>query len=189
MASTRRHACLALALTLVCTAFAPVASGADPFAWFSPGKVPARWRHLTLPDRGGVLSYPPSLHRVPSDAVSVSAAKTDSTGLYAVYLNATPKQGAEELDTWPAFRVEHLRDESATIVHEHTHAIVAFHGGTGSCVIDDYVTRFKAHHFDEIACLVVGRTQTSVVVAAALQSQWAEARAVLEQAVSAYQVR
>jgi hypothetical protein len=51
------------------------------------------------------------------------------------------------------------------------------------------VTRIKSHHFDEIACLVVGRTHTSVVVAAALQANWAAARPELEQAISAYRVR
>src|SRR6516162_9138627 len=44
---------------------------------------------------------------------------------------------------------------------------VRFRGGTGSCVIDDYTTRVGAHHFQEIACLVRGRHNGSVIVAAA----------------------
>ena len=37
-----------------------------------------------------------------------------------------------------------------------------FHGGTGSCVIDEYVTALAGHHYREIACFVQGRTAASV---------------------------
>jgi hypothetical protein len=52
-------------------------------------------------------------------------------------------------------------------------------------VIDDYLTRLEIH-YREIACFVQGRTAASVVVAAALQSEWARAAPVLERAVAAY---
>ncbi len=185
----KRSAAHIAVLLLAWAALASTAGAAGPFAWFSASAPPAGWSHLTLPSKGATLWFPPTLHRVPSDAVSVSAAELDVNGLYVVYLNSTPKQGDERLDNWPSYRVEHLRDESASVVHEHAHAIVAFRGGTGSCVLDDYVTRFKSHHFEEIACLVVGRTHTSVVVGSALVSKWPAARAELEQAVAAYQAR
>ena len=66
---------------------------------------------------------------------------------------------------------------------------VQFRGGTGSCVIDDYITRIGAYHHQEIACLVQGRTSTSVIVAAAPAAMWAQARPVLFRAVAAYLVR
>jgi hypothetical protein len=179
----------ALAALLFFVAACGSASAAAPFGWFAAKAAPAGWKHLTLPSKDGTLWYPPALRPVAGDAVSVSAAEIDSSGRYLIYLNATPKQGNEQLQNWPSFRIEHLRDESASVVHEHAHSIVAFRGGTGSCVTDDYITRVKSNHYDEIACLVVGRTQTSVVVAAALTSQWPRASAELERAVSAYQVR
>ena len=62
-------------------------------------------------------------------------------------------------------------------------------GGTGSCVVDDYVTKIGAHHYEELACLVQGRTGASVIVAAAPTAQWTQAAPLLEQAVAAYEVR
>ena len=66
---------------------------------------------------------------------------------------------------------------------------VKFRGGTGSCVIDAYVTRIGGHHYQEIACLVQGRTSASVIVAAAPAARWAQARPLLFRAVAAYLVR
>ena len=66
---------------------------------------------------------------------------------------------------------------------------VQFRGGTGSWVIDDYITRIGAHHHQEIACLVQGRTSASVVVAAAPAATWAQASPLLLRAVAAYQIR
>jgi hypothetical protein len=66
---------------------------------------------------------------------------------------------------------------------------VTFRGGTGSCVIDQYVTRIGAHRYQEIACLVQGRTSASVIVAAAPAATWAQASPLLFRAVAAYQIR
>ena len=66
---------------------------------------------------------------------------------------------------------------------------VKFRGGTGSCVVDDYVTRIGRHHYQEVACLVQGHTSASVIVAAAPASDWARARPLLLRAVAAYLVR
>jgi hypothetical protein len=157
------------------------------FRWFVATPAPARWKHLVLRSAGAVLSYPPSLERIASDKGSVSVARKDRRGTILVYLNATPKQGAERLSTWPAFRIRHNRGES-NAVHEDARAYgLSFLDGSGSCVLDDYVTRVKDHHYREIACLVENRANTaSVLVAAALRSQWTRAAPLLERAVTAY---
>jgi len=165
--------------------------GAGPFGWFVPAPPPVGWKHLTLPLQSGnaVLWYPPSLHPVHGDAGSVSAALRDRNGNYLAYLNSTPKQGDERLSTWPDFRLGILREEQ-TSVHEIARAYgLSFRGGMGSCVIDDYVTRVKHHHFREIACFVLAHGAGSVVVAAAPSSDWGRVGARLERAVAAYEVK
>jgi hypothetical protein len=152
--------------------------------------APAGWPHLTLPDRTAVLSYPPALHRLAGDTDAASAARLSPDGRVQLYLNATPRQGSERLPGWAAFRLKLLRSEDAASAHQDAAARgVRFRGGTGSCVIDDYVTRIGAHHFEEIACLVQGRTSASVIVAAAPAAMWARARPLLFRAVTAYLVR
>jgi hypothetical protein len=184
-------ACLAslslAALLLVVVANTPAATP-KLFRWLVPAAAPAGWKHLTLPSGAAVLFYPPSLHPISGDAGTVSAARKTASGRTLVYLNSTPKQGDERLATWPAFRLGHTRDESLD-VHADGQALgLRFRGGTGSCVIDDYVTRVKSNHYREIACLVQGRTSASVIVAAALQSEWKQALPLLERAVAAYRV-
>ena len=66
---------------------------------------------------------------------------------------------------------------------------VRFRGGTGSCIIDTYVTRIGGHHYEEIACLVQGQASASVIVAAAPAAMWAQERPLLLRAVAAYLVR
>jgi hypothetical protein len=66
---------------------------------------------------------------------------------------------------------------------------VTFRSGTGSCVIDTYVTRIGAHRYQEIACLVQGRASASVVVATAPAATWAQASPLLFRAVAVYQIR
>jgi hypothetical protein len=55
--------------------------------------------------------------------------------------------------------------------------------------MDDYLTRIGGHHYQEVACLVQGRTSASVIVAAAPAAAWARARPLLLRAVAAYLVR
>src|SRR6516165_9887665 len=141
---------------------------------------------LALPGGTAVLSYPPSLRQIHGDADAVSVARLGPGSAIQLYLNATPRQGTETLAHWAAFRLALLRaDDAATAHQDATAAGVKFRGGTGSCVIDDYITRIGAHHFQEIACLVQGRTGASVIVAAAPAAQWAQARPLLFQAVAA----
>jgi hypothetical protein len=133
--------------------------------------------------------YPPSLVRIKNDSASVSVAEKDRRGRVLVYLNATPKEGNEErLGAWPTFRIQHNRGEDDR-VSLHARAVgLRFLGGKGSCVIDDYYTRVIVNHYEEIACFVQGRTSAAVIVAAALQSDWARAAPQLERAISAFRV-
>jgi hypothetical protein len=168
-------------------------SGGSPgraFPALVPAAAPAGWPHLTLPDGTAVLSYPPSLRPVSGDADAVSAAQVSPKGVFQLYLNATPRQGDEQLRGWAAFRLRLLTADDAASAHELAAAQdVAFRGGTGSCVIDTYVTRIGAHHYQELACLVQGRTSASVIVAAAPAATWAQASPLLLRAVAAYQIR
>ena len=168
-------------------------SGGSPgraFPALAPAAAPAGWQHLTLPNGTAVLSYPPSLQPEGGDADAVSAAQVSPKGVFRLYLHATPRQGDERLRGWAAFRLALLTADDAASARELAAAQgVAFRGGTGSCVIDQYVTRIGAHHYQEIACLVQGRASASVIVAAAPAATWAQASPLLLRAVAAYQVR
>lgn len=179
----------ALAITVVAFTL-PGRPPGRAFRPLHPVAAPAGWPHLTLPDGAAVLSYPPSLHQIAGDTDAVSAGRLSPGGAFQLYLNATPRQGAERLQDWAASRVKLLRSDDAAWAHQDAAARgVQFRGGTGSCVIDDYLTRIGAHHYEEIACLVQGRTSASVIVAAAPAAIWAQARPLLFRAVAAYVVR
>jgi hypothetical protein len=104
-------------------------------------------------------------------------------------MNSTPKQGDETLSDWPDFRVEHLTDEDASTARllAASHG-VRFLGGSGTCVVDTYVTRVKAHHYTELACYVQGKTSSSVIIAAARAADWKQESGMLMRAVAAYRV-
>ena len=194
---TARHGRLVLAAiaaaAIAFTAVAVIVSGRPPgraFPPLHPAAAPASWRHLTLPDGTAELSYPPSLRPISGDKVAVSAARLGPRGAFQLYLNATPRQGREQLAHWAAFRLHLLRSDTAASARQVASAQgVKFRGGTGSCVIDRYVTRIGGHHFQEIACLVVGRTSAGVIVAAAPAAAWTQARPLLLRAVAAYLIR
>ena len=192
----RRSRCALAALAAIVVTVTVVACagpGRPPgrgLAPLRPAAAPAGWPRAALPGGTGVLSYPPSLHPLSGDAGTVSAARTGPSGVLQLYLNATPRQGPETLARWAEFRVKFLRADNAARAHLDAAAQgVRFRGGTGSCVLDDYFTKIGAHHFEEIACLVQGRTSASVIVAAAPAASWAKARPLLLRAVAAYQVR
>jgi hypothetical protein len=179
----------AIALTVIAFAL-PGRSPRGVVPGIHPAAAPAGWPQLALPNGTAVLSYPPSLQRVGGDDDAVSAARLSPGGAFLLYLNATPRQGAERLRNWAAFRLRLLLSDDAVSAHEvGATQGVKFRGGTGSCVIDSYVTRIGAHHYEEIACLVQGRASASVIVAAALAARWARARPLLFRAVAAYLVR
>jgi hypothetical protein len=182
-----------IAAAIALTAVALTASGRTParvFPRLHPAVAPAGWRHVTLPDGTAVLSYPPSLRPLAGDKDAVSAARLSPGGAFQLYLNATPRQGSEQLAHWAGFRLHLLRSDDAASAHQIAAARgIRFRGGTGSCVIDRYVTRIGGHHFQEIACLVKGHTSVSVIVAAAPAAAWAQARPLLLRAVAAYLIR
>ena len=192
---TRRAWCAlaAAAAAAAAVAIAFTLPGHPPgraFPSLRPAAAPAGWRHATLPNGTAVLSYPPTLHRLAGDKDAVSAARLSPGGAFRLYLNATPRQGGESLRHWAAFRLRLLRSDDAASAHEDAAGqSVRFRGGTGSCVIDDYLTRIGSHHYEEIACLVQGQTSASVVVAAAPAAAWTQARPLLFRAVAAYVVR
>jgi hypothetical protein len=137
-----------------------------------------------------VLSYPPSLRRIAGDTDAVSAGQVGAGGMIQLYLNATPRQGAERLQQWAAFRLRLLREDDAASASQVAAAEgIKFRGGTGSCIIDTYVTRIGGHHYEEIACLVQGHASASVIVAAASTAMWTKESPLLLRAVAAYLVR
>jgi hypothetical protein len=194
----RRRVRPALAVTAIAAAAAAAAAavalaGGSPgraFRTLAPAPAPAGWHTATLPNRAAMLSYPPSMRPLAGDRDAVSVAERGPSGAFRLYLNATPRQGAETLPTWAGFRLRLLRaDDAATARLDAAQQGVRFRGGTGSCVLDDYRTRIGAHHYTEIACLVQGHTAASVIVAAAPAANWAQARPLLMRAIAAYQVR
>ena len=111
----------------------------------------------------------------------------NSAGTYLGYLNVTPRQGAETLQDWAAFRLSHLRDDDAVSVHEDAMVrSVRTAAAVRSCVIDDYVTTVGHHHFHEVACYVTSGSVSSVVVAATPSGDPAHVWTELERAVAAY---
>ena len=152
--------------------------------------APAGWRRAALPGDQAVLAYPPSMHLVSGDPGTVSAAQLSSSGAYLMYLNATPRQGTESLRNWPAFRLRHLLDDDASAARLLAQSRgVSFAGGTGSCVVDAYVTKIHRNHYTELACYVQGRTSASVIIAAAPTAGRATLPRALTRAVGAYQTR
>jgi hypothetical protein len=159
-------------------------------AWFSATAAPASWHRDRLPDGAGVLAAPPQFRRLPADPGTLARGLQRAGGsrfVPTVYLNATPQQGSESLTDWAQFRLAHLTDDDASSARLDAAAQgLRFQGGTGSCVLDDYVTKVQAHHFREVACFVRGRHGGSVVVAAALARNWHMYSAVVERSVEAY---
>jgi hypothetical protein len=185
---------LAAAIAALALAFGPARSATPTRtlgrATLVPAPAPRGWHELRLPNGTAVLFYPPTMHRVSGDSDAVSAARLGPDGQYVLYLNATPRQGGESLRNWASYRLRVLRSDDASRASLDAAAgNQPFRGGTGSCVIDHYVTRVQAHRYTELACLVQGRAGASVIVAAAPTALWPSARAVLTQAVSAYTVR
>jgi hypothetical protein len=184
----------AVGLAAACSAPAAAsghqATSAPPVHGLTARPAPAGWHHAVLPGGRAVLAYPPAMHLITGDRGTVTAAQVSRSGGYLLYLNATPRQGAESLRNWPRFRVNHLLDEDASAARLLAASRgLRFAGATGSCVLDTYVTKIKAHHYTELACLVQGHGSASVIVAAAPAADWSRAAPVLTRAVGAYQAR
>jgi hypothetical protein len=156
------------------------------FAWLHPRAAPAGWRAATTARSNATLFYPPDWKPIPGDRGTVTAALRDDAGLYVGYVNVTPRQRAERLEGWAQFRISHIREEGGTRVRKLAAAEgLQFRSGTGSCVIDEYLSRVGSHPYREIACIVSGRRHTSVFIGAAFQRDWPTLGLTLEQEGSA----
>ncbi|HZS24944.1 MAG TPA: hypothetical protein VFA30_08145 [Gaiellaceae bacterium] len=123
------------------------------------------------------------------DGHSATIARRDTSGRILVYLDAAPQEGAETLSNFPTFRIAHNEVVSKDVHRDAAAVGLRFVDAVGSCVIDRYTTRVKSNRYREIACYVQGPTTASVIVAAALESEWTRALPLLERAVSVYRAR
>jgi hypothetical protein len=156
------------------------------FAWLHPQTVPSGWRKLHLPGSAAGLSAPASWEAARSDPGTKTLVSRGPSGAIIGYLNATPRQGDENAADWAGFRVAHNRGEGDREVRRLAAARdLHFRSATGSCVIDSYLTT-SGNRYREIACLVTGRSSTTVIVAAAPPSRWHAERSVLRRAVDAF---
>jgi hypothetical protein len=183
-------AVLALASTAIVAACGssarPAASRSHAFAWLHPSTPPRSWRASDLPGRAARIAYPGDWRPIRSDAGTVSAALRSRTGDIIGYLNATPRQGAEALDNWSRFRVDHNGDEGDVDVRPLAAATgLRFNRAHGSCVIDDY-TSSTGQDYREIACIVAGESATTVVVGAAPPARWRTQGPAIERAISSF---
>ena len=159
------------------------------FGWLRPSQVPKGWKTVNTASGKATLAYPPPFHQIPGDPGSVSAAVISSAGHYLAYLNVTPRQGDEGLKNWPQFRLNHLSQDDNISVHEVAEVSnIPFNGGSGTCVIDDYVTVVAHNHFREISCFVKGSKGGAVVVATASRPMWVHYASQLEGAVTSFKV-
>jgi hypothetical protein len=61
-----------------------------------------------------------------------------------------------------------------------------FRDASGSCVVDDYLSRVGGNAYREIACLVSGHRDADVFIGAALKRDWPALSVILERAASAF---
>jgi len=165
-------------------------SAAALLSGLSPLPVPERWTSATIPSGAATLAYPSSWRPIPGDSGTVTAALRDRAGLYAGYLNLTPRQGREQLAGWAAFRTRRNAEDGDRQVHKLAAAEgIGFTNARGSCVVDQYLSRVAAHRYRELACIVAGRAHTSVFVGATLVSDWRTLGPVVERAAAALRER
>jgi hypothetical protein len=156
------------------------------FAWLRPSPPPRTWRTSSLSGGAAQMAYPAGWQPIRSDPGTVSAALRSRTGEILGYLNATPRQGAESLDNWSSFRVDHNGDEGdVDVTPVAAGTDLRFQAANGSCVIDDY-TSSTGHDYREIACIVAGASATTVVVGAAPPAQWPSQRPAIQRAISSF---
>jgi hypothetical protein len=189
-------AALAAAIAVAAAALLAASGGADgstpaarptAFDWLRPRAIPSAWSALRLPGSPARLPLPDGWRRAHGDPGTRTAELERRSGEIAGYLNATPRQGEETLRNWPRFRPDHNREEGDREVRVLASARgLRFHDGVGSCVLDAYLTS-SGGRYREIACIVAGRSTSTVIVAAAPPRGWAAAAPVLERAVAGFQ--
>jgi hypothetical protein len=166
---------------------APVHPHPGAFAWLRPRAIPSSWSALRVPGSPARLPLPGGWKQAHGDAGTRTAELENSSGEIVGYLNATPQEGKETLANWSQFRPAHNRDEGDREVRLLASARgLPFQGGTGSCVLDSYLTA-AGTRYREIACLVAGSSASTVVVAAAPPRRWAAEALVLERAVAGFE--
>jgi hypothetical protein len=145
---------------------------------------PAGWHGLRI-TTGAVLFYPPGWKPARGDLGTATATLEGADRRLLGYLNITPQQGGETLANWSRFRVAHnAREGDREVKPEAISPRVRFRTGTGTCVRDRYTTVSGARYI-ELACLVEGRSATSVIVAASSPAAWDTVSPSLYRALSA----
>jgi hypothetical protein len=156
------------------------------FAWLQPSVAPADWSVSRLPRSPARLPEPGGWRREDGDAGTRTAVLRTRSGQIAGYLNATPRQGVESLRNWAAFRVAHNREEGDREVRLLAGATgLRFRSATGSCVLDSYRTE-SGHRYREVACIVAGRSATTVIVGAAPPHRWNAEAPTIQQAIDSF---
>ncbi len=164
----------------------PVAIHASAFAWLRPSRVPAGWSAQGLPDSPARLPAPPGWHPTHGDPGTRTVVLRGPSGAIAGYLNATPRDGAETPANWSVFRVAHNRREGDREVRLLAAAAgLRFRRAAGSCVLDSYATA-SGNRYREVACIVAGRSATTVIVAATPPSRWGAEAPTIERAIASF---
>lgn len=156
------------------------------FRWVRPSRLPAGWSAQRLPGWPARLPAPAGWRPASGDPGTRTMILRDRSGRIAGYLNATPRQGGETPGDWRRFRVHHNREEEERAVTlEASASGLRFRTGHGSCVIDSYGTSSGAR-YRELACIVAGRSATTVIVGAAPPSRWAEEAPAIRRAIDSF---
>lgn len=164
---------------------APANAGA--FAWIHPDRPRPGWSTRDLPSGDAALSYPARWRLSKTDPGTVTATLRRG-GQIDGYLNITPQGGAETLANWASFRPAHNRDEGdSDLIPLASATGLRFRDATGSCVKDRYATE-TSRHYVELACIVRGRTATTVIVGAAPPSLWDRYSPVIQRSISSVAV-
>jgi hypothetical protein len=158
----------------------------NAFSWLRPRAAPVGWVGTSIASGGAVLFHPPGWKQIPGDKGTVSFSLRGGRGLYRGYLNVTPRQGAERLPGWADFRTKRNRAEGDRRVHQQVAAEgLHFAAASGSCVIDDYLSRVGSNPYTELACIASGRRYTNVFIGATLSRDWGRLGPLIERAASA----
>jgi hypothetical protein len=153
------------------------------FSWLQPGGAANGWPTSRLPDSPARLPQPPGWSRERGDPGTRTEVLRGPSGRIAGYLNATPRQGTESPGDWTEFRVAHNREEGERGVRLLAAATgLRFRSAIGSCVLDSYRTE-GGNRYREVACIVSGRTATTVIVGAAPPGRWRAEAPTIQRAI------
>jgi hypothetical protein len=160
----------------------PAASG---FGWLRPAAVPSSWGAVAI-SSGAALPIPSGWKRIHGDAGTATVVLLDGTHRIVGYLNLTPRQGLETPANWGHFRIDHNAEEGDRSIRRLAVGTgLEFRSGRGSCVRDSYTTG-SGSRYVELACLVKGRTASTVIVGASPPAAWGQLAPTLERAISSF---